>query len=194
MHAAQGGATETGAHWLKGGRRAGGRPGGRAPLAAEMPCSVERYLVVNSSTGVMNVVALGPKLAKKNVSACAAPGARLGQRAGRAARAPRRRRRHTSRAGAGLGVRRACLCAVRDQPGVVRKRGKCKQRGPALTYRTMNSQMEAALICTYAAARMMRMVVMMMKPASSHSRCESACAGSLAPARNKSRVQQTRPE
>ena len=33
-----------------------------------MPCSVERYLVVNSSTGVINVVALGPKLAKKKVS------------------------------------------------------------------------------------------------------------------------------
>ncbi len=27
----------------------------------------ERYLVVNSSTGVMKVVALGPKLAKKKV-------------------------------------------------------------------------------------------------------------------------------
>ncbi len=28
---------------------------------------VERYLVVKSSTGVMKVVALGPKLAKKKV-------------------------------------------------------------------------------------------------------------------------------
>ena len=42
----------------------------RAPHAALMPCSVERYLVVKSSTGTMKVVALGPKLAKKNVSAC----------------------------------------------------------------------------------------------------------------------------
>lgn len=40
-----------------------------SPVAAEMPCRVERYLVVNSSTGVMKVVALGPKLAKKKVSA-----------------------------------------------------------------------------------------------------------------------------
>lgn len=37
------------------------------PEAAEIPCRVERYLVVNSSTGVMKVVALGPKLAKKKV-------------------------------------------------------------------------------------------------------------------------------
>ena len=40
------------------------------PDAAEIPCRVERYLVVNSSTGVMKVVALGPKLAKKKVCKC----------------------------------------------------------------------------------------------------------------------------
>ncbi len=66
-----------------------------------MPCRVERYLVVKSSTGVIKVVALGPKLAKKKVSA----------------------------------------------------------------YITMNSQMDTALICLIAAARMIRMVVIMVKPA-----------------------------
>lgn len=38
-----------------------------SPEAAEIPCRDERYLVVKSSTGVMKVVALGPKLAKKKV-------------------------------------------------------------------------------------------------------------------------------
>jgi hypothetical protein len=71
-----------------------------APQAAEMPCRVERYLVVKSSTGVTKVVAFGPKLAKKNVSA----------------------------------------------------------------YMTMKSQMETALIWFMAAARMIRMTVMMVKP------------------------------
>jgi hypothetical protein len=35
------------------------------PLAAAIPCPVERYRVGKSSPGTMKVVTLGPKLAKK---------------------------------------------------------------------------------------------------------------------------------
>lgn len=39
------------------------------PEAAQKPCAVVRHSVGNSSAGTMNVVALGPKLEKKKVSA-----------------------------------------------------------------------------------------------------------------------------
>ncbi len=75
-----------------------------------MPCRVERYLVVKSSTGVTKVVALGPKLAKKKVRA----------------------------------------------------------------YITMKSQTDTALIWVMAAARMIRMTVMMVKPGGTHTSKVSA--------------------
>ena len=39
------------------------------PAAAETPWSVDRNFVAKTSAGTMNVIALGPKLAKKNVNA-----------------------------------------------------------------------------------------------------------------------------
>ena len=35
------------------------------PLAAEIPCAVDRYRVGNASPGITNVVVLGPKFSKK---------------------------------------------------------------------------------------------------------------------------------
>jgi len=58
--------------------------------------------VVKSSTGVMNVVALGPKLAKKNVSACAAP--RRAARSARLASAARPAAAAAAPAGPGQGL------------------------------------------------------------------------------------------
>jgi len=141
--------------------------------------------VVKSSTGVMNVVALGPKLAKKNVSACAAPRrAARSARLASSARAPLPPPPHQQGRGRAGGAQSLPVHHARRTRRSA-KMGECKQSGPALTYRTMNSQMEAALICTYAAARMMRMVVMMMKPAGGRSSVSQPALGPWRPPAKK---------